>query len=141
MSLSVARYDNGKRVAVPAAPAPPSRRYAVVEDRRGRIAVTDGDSGALVAYASERRAFALAQLLDALELDSGQLAALLGDGKRGAPLLRTITLEHASVCHRCGQTLWAGGRARWNAHTKLTRHVRACPRDVIVVARKRKRAA
>lgn len=141
MSLTVAHYADGRRVAVPVASAPPSRRFMVVEDRHGRFGVVDAGGG-IVAYASAPRSgFALAQLLNALAPDAGQLAALLGEGKRGAPLLRTITLEHDGICHRCGMALKRGQRARWNTHTKLTRHVRACPRDVIAGARTRKRAA
>lgn len=142
MSLTVVRYRDGRRVAVPETPAPSRPRgFVVVEDRRGRLGVVDA-AGELVANTSgPRSAFALAELLNVLAPDASQLAALLGEGRRGAPLLRTITLAHASICHRCGQTLKPGQRARWNAHTKLTRHLRACPRDVITGARRRKRVA
>lgn len=141
MSVSAVRYVEGERFAVPAVPARPSRRFVVVEDRRGRLGVLDNAAGELVAYASVPRVFALAQLLNVLAPDAGQLAALLGEGRRGAPLLRTITLEHAAVCHCCGQALKTGQRARWNAHTKLTRHLRACPSQVGAPLRKRKRSA
>ncbi|MGH2997824.1 MAG: hypothetical protein ACRDNM_00850 [Gaiellaceae bacterium] len=143
MSLSVVRYSDGRRAARPLEPAPSrSRRFVIVEDRRGRVGVLDAAAGELVVYASERRAFALARLLNALDPSAEQLAALLGEGRRGAPLLRAITLEYdGSVCHRCGQPFKAGQRARWNPYTGLTRHVRACPLEIAAAGRKRRRGA
>jgi hypothetical protein len=99
-----------------------SARFTVAEIDEA-IAVVDGASGELVAFVSERRAFELARLFDVLSPTSEQLEALLGDRR----MLRTITLQHAGVCWRCGGPMSVGSRARWNKSLRLVQHVRSCP--------------
>jgi hypothetical protein len=96
-----------------------------VADTGEAFAVVDCASGAVVAYATELGAFALARLLNVLEPVPEQLDSLLGEG-RGKQLLRTIELRHPGVCRRCGRPMQAGSRARWNASTRLIQHVRRC---------------
>jgi len=99
-----------------------------VADTGAAAAVVDRGSGAVVAFATELRAFALARFLNALEPTAEQLDALLGEG-RGKRLLRTVELRHLSVCRRCGRPMPVGSQARWNATTKLVQHVRKCPAE------------
>jgi hypothetical protein len=100
-------------------------RFAVAQTAEG-VAIVDRATGMVVAYAAEGRVFALVRFLNLLGPSDEQLDVLLGK-RRGAPLLRTITLRHSTVCHRCGARMRAGSQARWHTETKLVRHLRRCP--------------
>jgi hypothetical protein len=102
-------------------------RFPIVQTVDGRFGIVDDATGELLAFTGgELRAWRLARIIRVLELTYEQVERLLDDPR----FLQTITLRFdGNACWRCGRRLRVGQRARWNTITKLTRHVRACPKQ------------
>jgi hypothetical protein len=100
------------------------RHGFAIEEAEDSFAVIDRTSGELVAYAKLNAAHRLARLLRVLEPSADQLARIVDDDR----LLCTITVEYRGPCWRCGGSIESGSRARFNATTRLIRHLGRCPR-------------